>query len=115
VRLGVLFVLVTGYAGFMAKSEAKNSSIAVRNATTGRYVAKKTAKQSVSTVRGAATVSGGGDRVKSVAARVAGSKAAAETWYAKSNDLLGGRTPKQAVQDGDTDRVVGLLLNVAGQ
>ena len=100
----------------MAKGADQKTSIAVRNATTGRYVSKHSAaKRSGVTEKTTLKSPNTGDAVKSVAARVAGSKAVAERWYAKPNDLLGGRTPKKAVKDGDSERVVGLLLNVAGQ
>lgn len=98
----------------MAKSRTSTSgSVVVRNAQTGRFVPteRKAAKATTAEPSRRTT----SVNVRGVAARVTESKTAAERWFNKPNDLLGGRTPEQAVKDGDDDRVVGLLLSVAGQ
>jgi len=97
----------------MGKKVTTKGSIAVRNATTGRFVGDAYALRHEAAP--AVTATAKDTMVKGIAARMTGSKAAAERWYDKPNGLLGGRTPKRAVKDGDSDRVVGLLLNVAGQ
>lgn len=93
------------------QSKAKTSraaSVVMRNAVTGRFLQQKAAASRPQTgVKG--------NYVIGVATRVTGDAQAAERWYSRPNDLLGGRTPKQAVKEGDQDKVVGLLLNAAGQ
>lgn len=89
-------------------SPSKKGSVVVRNAVSGRYLSKAAAAHHSRT-----TVKESG--VIDMAARVTGDPRAAERWYGRPNDLLGGRTPQQAVKDGDKEKVVGLLLNVAGQ
>ena len=55
------------------------------------------------------------EKLLAIAARVIGSPEGAQTWYEQPNELLGGRSPKQAVSEGEERLVLGLLMSVAGQ
>jgi len=54
------------------------------------------------------------DDARQAAEEVGGSADAADYFLHHPNRLLRGRTPQEAVEQGDGQAVIGLLLNVAG-
>jgi hypothetical protein len=54
------------------------------------------------------------DDARQAAEEVGGSVDAAQYFLHHPNRLLRGRTPQEAVEQGDGQAVIGLLLNVAG-
>jgi len=54
------------------------------------------------------------EAIERMAAVVAGNVRVAQEWMDRPNGGLQLRTPRQAYRDGDGERVIGILANIAG-